>query len=580
MKKLLHTVIACAFCGQAVLAGEIRDRWVYVAENMKSEASLQSFSNVVATASANGMNAVALAFDADYCHVFKPDRLARLIRAREIADSFGVEIVPLVCNVGYGAAMYDNVNLLESEEIADLRYVAGDGCARFVPQGGNRLANGGMEDAGADGAVAGWTTDLPGTLVSRDTEVKRSGGASLRFEPRHEPGSPLREIRHGMARAYQMRLGVTPGRRYRLSAWVRTENVEKPDGIQLQVYDAGGKSPYYTDAWTGDACDGARADSRWCKAAGTMDWRQLRVDFTAGGTNSVTVYIGSWGVPSGRYWMDDADLVEIGHRNVVTNEGCRVSVRNARTGVTYAEGRDFLPLGVYRKGERVWRTTDEEPVLPLPVGTAIRPGDELLVSAYTPVVVDSRQWVCCMSHPGLYDFFRKGLTAVNEALRPRKWFLSLDEIRAGGSCGLCRASGKCQARILGECVGKLRGIIRELTPDAEIYVWHDMFDPKHNAVDGYCLAKSTYRGSWRYLPKDIIVSVWGSVRRAGSLKFFAGEGFRTHAACYYDKDIEGDLRAWAEICRATDGCVGLMYTSWRSDLSLLPVFAEATEAGK
>lgn len=77
-----------------------------------------------------------------------------------------------------------------------------------------------------------------------------------------------------------------------------------------------------------------------------------------------------------------------------------------------------------------------------------------------------------------------------------------------------------------------------------------------------------------------VVSVWGSVRRAGSLKFFAGEGFRTHAACYYDKDIEGGLRAWAEICRATDGCVGLMYTSWRSDLSLLPVFAEVTAAGK
>lgn len=147
----------------------------------------------------------------------------------------------------------------------------------------------------------------------------------------------------------------------------------------------------------------------------------------------------------------------------------------------------------------------------------------------------------------------------------------MDEIRAGGSCGSCRSSGKDQAHILGDCVSRLRGIIKELTPNAEIYIWHDMFDPKHNAVDNYCLAKTTYRNAWRYLPKDIIVSVWGAARRVGSLKFFAKEGFRTQGACFYDIDKEADLRVWVDMCKATDGCVGLMYTTWKRDYSLLPM---------
>ena len=542
--------------------GECRDRWVYVSRDFRTDASLASFSNTVSAAAANGMNGVLLAFDADYCHRFKPDRLARLARAKEIADACGVEIVPLVCNVGYGAPQYSNVNLLESEEIRDLRYVARKGGARFVPEGGNRL----QPDA--------WKMDLPDKIVFRDPDVSHSGAASFRFEPKNDPRSGNAAIRNSQARIWQDNLPVSPGKRYRLSAWVKTEGLENPDGLKLQVYDAGGKSPFYADAWTGEVYSGARADSRWDKAAGDMDWRRICLDFTAGATNRITAYIGSWRSKAGRFWVDGAELVEIGHRSVVTNGGCRVTVRNAKTGRVYEEGRDFLPLGLYGKGERAWRILPDEPELPIPEGSAIEPGDELLVSAYTPVVIDTRQWVSCMSHPGLYEFFREGLTAVRDALHPRKWFLTLDEIRAGGSCGLCKASGKDQAHILGECVTKLRGIVKELCPEAEIYAWHDMFDPKHNAVEDYCQARTTYRGSWKFIPKDVIICVWGSARRAGSLKFFAKEGFRTVGACFYDIDRKADLRTWADMCRATDGCRGLVYTSWKDDFSLLPAFNE------
>lgn len=38
-------------------------------------------------------------------------------------------------------------------------------------------------------------------------------------------------------------------------------------------------------------------------------------------------------------------------------------------------------------------------------------------------------------------------------------------------------------------------IIREVNPDAEIFVWSDMFDPHHNARDNYCLSSGSLEGT-------------------------------------------------------------------------------------
>ena len=36
-----------------------------------------------------------------------------------------------------------------------------------------------------------------------------------------------------------------------------------------------------------------------------------------------------------------------------------------------------------------------------------------------------------------------------------------------------------------------------------IYVWNDMFDPFHNAVNDYYLVRGDLKGSWEGLPKDV-----------------------------------------------------------------------------
>ena len=179
-----------------------------------------------------------------------------------------------------------------------------------------------------------------------------------------------------------------------------------------------------------------------------------------------------------------------------------------------------------------------------------------------------------MSAPALYEYFRTSAAAVKEALDPRKWFLSMDEIRAGGTCPLCRARGLDMAHQLGECLSRQREIIKAVRPDAQIYVWSDMLDPAHNAHDNYYSCGSTFEGSWQFAPKDLVISCWYGKKRDISMPFFAERGFRTQAAAYYDADDLDGCRAWLETCKRTPGYTGIMYTSWRNKYKLIAPFGE------
>jgi putative membrane-bound dehydrogenase-like protein len=88
---------------------------------------------------------------------------------------------------------------------------------------------------------------------------------------------------------------VSPQTRYRLSGWIKTENVAPQGGrgALLNVHGMGADSP----------------DKK-----GTTDWSEVSVEFNSGNANSVRIHclLGGYGGATGTAWFDDLSLVSLG----------------------------------------------------------------------------------------------------------------------------------------------------------------------------------------------------------------------------------------------------------------------------
>jgi len=82
-----------------------------------------------------------------------------------------------------------------------------------------------------------------------------------------------------------------------------------------------------------------------------------------------------------------------------------------------------------------------------------------------------------MSEPAVYEVWQRQIPLIEKYLAPKKYFLSMDELRVGGFCEACQRRHLSMAQILGDCVTRQHKMIRAANPRAEIYVWSDMFDP-------------------------------------------------------------------------------------------------------
>lgn len=112
--------------------------------------------------------------------------------------------------------------------------------------------------------------DEPGVVSFPDTQVSHSGKASLRFENfRAQPA--------GNARVMQ-EVRVKPYRCYRMSVWVKTENLQPRQNLRLLVL-------------AGDRDLAPRSFN----VPATSDWRKLTLIFNSMANDRVRVYVGLWG---------------------------------------------------------------------------------------------------------------------------------------------------------------------------------------------------------------------------------------------------------------------------------------------
>ena len=209
---------------------------------------------------------------------------------------------------------------------------------------------------------------------------------------------------------------------------------------------------------------------------------------------------------------------------------------------------------------------------------ALREGEEAVVDVDVPVEVVHASTPICFTHPGRADYYRRSAEAVKRVLDPKKWFLYCDEIRAGGLCPRCRASGKTAAQLIAEDVKLQCDAIRAVCPDAKIYSWSDMFDPNHNAREHYFAMASSLTGIWDLIPKDLVICCWKEGRgEKSSVGFFERLGFRTQVALYYDHDDFLSTRRGLDAAAACPNCRGVVFATWRYNYAKLPEFCKVVD---
>jgi len=540
---------------KAPSAGQYPYRWVYVSKSLNRDSDVVDIKNIVKTASESRLNGMVLSAGLDRLDGRSPAYFQRLKQVSQLCKQQNFEIIPIIFSVGYGGSILaEDRNLAAGLPVKDALFIVDNNQAHFVPGTTAKINNPGFEQYTGNNLKGYNFHDRPGEVSFIDTGVVNSGRASLRFEN-------FGKYEHGHARLMQ-EVKVDPHRCYRVSCMVKTESLEPEGAFRIMVLSPEGRNLAPWDP----------------RVPSTSDWRQVTMGFNSLGYETVKIYLGAWGGQSGRFWIDDLTVEEVGLLNVLRRPGTPVTVKDEQTGLVYKEGKDYAPIEDPKLNFRF----DHEPApIEIPPGSTIRNGTRLKVSYYHGMAINNGQVTVCMSEPKVYEIWDKQIGLLQEILSPGKYLLSMDEIRAGGSCQACKKRNMTMAQILGDCITEQVQIIRNVNPAAEILVWSDMLDPNHNAHADYYLVDSDFTGSWNYVPKDLVIVCWYYNKRVESLGFFSSLGFQTLAGAYYDGDTLDNPNGWLDVLEATPGASGIMYTTWRNKYELLAPFGNlVTERSK
>lgn len=553
-------VAACTMSVAAAALAHDDSFWISArTRGLGDDADVLFASNIITRAAKAGMRYVLWPKGLDTYWRWSEDRKARFREVKRIVDENGMVIVPSVWSTGYATMTNVDPGLIESKPVNGLPYVARGG--NLVPdvRAGQLAPVGGFDECAtlADLAAAGWATNDMRAPASFDTGVARSGKASLRVDQREGMRNEARISR---------RIALRPGSMYRASVWYRSEDLPAASGhlrLQVRVYappgvDGGDKTLVKTLYHYDSSKDAS--------------WRKLTIDFHAGASEKASIACGSWNAKAGTFWMDEVSVEETGIREIAQREDSPRTFRNAATGRAYEFGRDWKNPGFSQP------VSGEGDVIefPLPEGSAIKEGESVLLDTYVPSRAGPKMQVStCMSDPRLYELFRKSAETLEELLHPDKWYLSLDEIRNGGTCPLCSARKTDMAHILAGCVLRQHEIIRSVHPGADIYMTSDMVDPFHNAKEGpYYGCSGTFHGVWDLIPHDIIISLWWDRVIDKSVPFFTERGFRVTGSISVSTSNLDHLSKWKEVFDAHPGAMGFRYTTWTMNYDMLGEFVE------
>jgi len=246
-------------------------------------------------------------------------------------------------------------------------------------QSANLIKNPSFEE-GDGGAPAGWKTETWGGQAEfRFIEGGRTGGKCVMV------GSET-----GADAGWQTTIAIKPHSQYKLSGWIRTENVAAGTG-KGAILNLQNIQPTQTPAITD-----------------TSDWKQVEVVFDSGGNESVGIncLFGGWGLATGKAWFDDISLELISTRTMKP----AVKIDAGATGEPvskYIYGQFIEHLGRCIYGG-IWAEMLEDRKFYYPVGAKESPWkiigdaanvkmkkDNPFVGEHTPEIKVSAEWAAC-----------------------------------------------------------------------------------------------------------------------------------------------------------------------------------------
>jgi len=97
--------------------------------------------------------------------------------------------------------------------------------------------------------------------------------------------------------SWSQRVNVEPNVTYKLTAWIKTEDVRGAMGALLNMHELQSGTPVRTKPVTG-----------------TKDWTEVETEFNSGDNRTLTIncLFGGWGRSTGTAWFDDVKLVQVG----------------------------------------------------------------------------------------------------------------------------------------------------------------------------------------------------------------------------------------------------------------------------
>ena len=508
-------------------------RWLFVWRDMSDAQEVDRMIARFPGARAAGYNGVAFSYNIP---------AAKAAALTEAAQAHQLDLIAIVMG-----GVRDR-NYMEGVLVQDALFVARKGQATLKPDNPTQVLNSGFEKT-KDNHFEGWTLqDDEGLTTFADHEVVHGGKTSLRME-----SVGKNQYRH--CRLAQP-LKLAPHRQYHISCWVRSENLAPADP-EIKVLTA----------------DSERVISfQTFSTRATQDWTRCDLIFNSLDHQEAMLYLGSWGGKEGKIWWDDLSVEEIGLVNVLRRPGCPVKVRG-EDGTMYEEGRDFAPI--VDPQLHPWRGYHEDPPIQLTANTGIHKGEKLRVSFYHSLIVYEDRVTHCLSEPRIFADWHTEVQQADSLFHPAAFFMSHDELRVVNQCALCQSKGLTPGQLLAWNVQQSAQLIREIRPDAEIWVWSDMFDPQHNAVDQYYAVNGSLRGSWEGLDPGIGIVNWHGGLMGKNCPFFADLGMKQILSGYYDADEDGSAIAqWLANTQSLPGIVGAMYTTWEDRYGAMEVWAK------
>ena len=511
---------------------DLRERWIYYSTNLLVDRNIDELDAVFRRASNAGYNGVLL----DDSKFGRLDEMGQhyfqnVARVKAIASRDKLEIVPAVFPIGYSEGLLaHNPNLVEGLPVKGALFVVSNGVAHQAADPPVALRGADFHD------LSQWTF--------HDDNIIPDGGAVRVTAPGGHNARIMQRVR------------VHPFRQYHISVEVKTDRFSGTP--EVKVLTGTGRSLNYADLNVG----------------GTQDWAVRNVIFNSLDNDEVSIYLGCWDGRTGSLWWRHPRIEETALVNLLRRDGAPLDVQTV-DGRHLTEGRDFQKVIDPRMGTIPWPGAYEVWHQPPLIHTSMPDGTRLRVSFYHTITFNGGQVTICPSEPETVALLRNQARRMHAAWGARGYFMSHDEIRLMNWDQSCEQRHMDAGAILADNVRTCIGILREVNPGGDIYVWSDMFDPNHNAHANYYLVHGDLSGSWRGLDKDVIVVPWYFDRRVESMKWFAGLGNRMLIAGYYDGRPER-IRQWLDAAKeANANVIGVMYTTWKHQYGDLETFERA-----